>query len=41
MCNVPFLGHHHRAEIYDDRVARWMLERVQGYLRGIVGSNLH
>jgi hypothetical protein len=23
------------------RVARWVLERVQGYLRGIVGSNLH
>jgi hypothetical protein len=23
------------------RVARWMLERVQGYLRGIVGSILH
>jgi hypothetical protein len=23
------------------RVARWVLERVQGYLRGIVGSSLH
>jgi hypothetical protein len=23
------------------RVARWMLERSQGYLRGIVGSILH
>ena len=40
-CNVPTLGHHHRAEFMMTRVARWVLERVQGYLRGIVGSNLH
>jgi hypothetical protein len=43
VCNVPTLGHHHRAHqrFMMTRVARWMLERVQGYLRGIVGSSLH
>jgi hypothetical protein len=41
-CNVPTLGHHHRAEIYDDQSSQMdaIATTVQGYLRGHCGVHV-